>query len=566
MSRSLPALSDDLYLKGKPYRIMIIRPPAQYQSLSFPDGPRVGLPLGPLYLASLFTREMGIETELLDALVHADLRSLGRGSPPYFFGLPVGDIVERATRFRPDLVAISSNFGFFLENAVDTIAALRHALPGVFIVAGGADVSAQPEEYLRRAPGLDCAVLGEGEVVLKNLVGRLRNERGWQDVRGLAFRGGDEIVRTPDEARIYDLDRYKIDYSKIDMEAYFRLYEQGYPARISYEYPGSHRAVSMVTSRGCPYKCIFCSIQVHMGHAFRWHSAEYVVDELRRLVTEHDVRHIHFEDDNLTLHRPRFKKILRGIIDGGLRLTWDTPNGVRADLLDRELIQLAKQSGCVYLMFGVESGSQRVVDEVVKKDMDLGRIREAARLCHEEGLDTAAFYIIGFPGETLAEIQQTYDLAFEMFTRYRTRPHFNIARPLKGTELYRIAQQQNLFVDTDSLESGAREKIPKVLLNPQMIETEHFSLDDLSRIFLRYQRNFLRQAILNWVKAAARDPARSARSMLGLVLDLLSRPREAKVVAYRYFVRKFIFPHALGRDFAAADRPASPVQGAVGAR
>ncbi len=547
--------SEDLYRSGKPFRLMVIRPPAHYQNLAFPDGPRVGLPLGPLYVASIFNRELGYETQLLDALVHADLENLYKQSLPVFFGMPVEEIAERVADFRPDVVAVSSNFGFFLQNSVDVINAVKKKLPDVFVVAGGADVTAQGENYFAGAPGLDAAVLGEGEVVMKNLVGRLRHGQDWRDLKGLLFPSGETFVKTEPQPKIYDLDTYYVDYSMIDMEEYFRLYEKGFPARVSYEYPGSHRAVSMVSSRGCPYKCIFCSIQIHMGHAFRWHGAEYIVNELKTLVNDYDVRHVHFEDDNLTLHKPRFKKILRGIVDNGLDLTWDTPNGVRADLLDREMIQLCKDTGCVYLMFGVESGNQRVVNEVVKKDLDLAKVRESAKLCHEVGLDTAAFYIIGFPGETKAEIQDTYDMAFDLFTNYKTRPHFNIARPLQGTELYRIAQEQNLLVDTTMLDSSARAKIPSVLINTEMLETKDFTVEDLSKVFLRYQKNFLKQSIRNWFEALRKNPLRVTGDIVKMGLSALTHPVQAKTIAYRYYIRKFIFPYALLRDFAAASKP-----------
>jgi anaerobic magnesium-protoporphyrin IX monomethyl ester cyclase len=395
---------------------------------------------------------------------------------------------------------------------------------------------------------LDAAALGEGEIIFKNLVGRLRNQMSWKDVPGLAYREEGHLVVNPPQAKIKDLDHYEIDYGKIDLERYFRLYEKGFPARVSYEYPGSHRAVSMVTSRGCPFKCVFCSIHLHMGYAFRWHSAENVVAHIKHLVERYDVRHFHFEDDNLTLYKPRFKKILEGIIENRLRITWDTPNGVRADMLDRELISLAKESGCVYLMFGVESGNQRVLDTIVKKDLNLGDVVNSARICHEVGLDTAAFYIFGFPGETKQDIEDTYNLAFEMFRKYKTRPHVNIARPLRGTELYRMAKEKNVLIDTEMLDPEDRYKVPKILIGPEMIQTEEFTLEDLTKVFERYQREFLRQSILNWMEAAVRLPWTFARSIGPMLLEVLRRPIRARTTLYRYYIRKFIFPHAMGRE------------------
>ncbi len=539
---------EDHYRTGAPARILFIRPPAKYMNLAFPDGPRVGTPLGLLYLAGMFTDDMGIETRILDALVYADLENIETQQAPYHVGMPVEEIVEQSAAFDPTIIAIGSNFGYFLDNAVETANALRQKFPDTFIVAGGADVTAQPEAYLEKAAGLDAVAIGEGEIIFANLVGRLRNQMNWKDVPGLAYLEAGRYVQNPEQAKIKDLDRYEIDYSKIDLERYFRLYEKGYPARISYEYPGAHRSVSMVTSRGCPFKCVFCSIHLHMGFAFRWHSAENVVNHIKHLVEHYDVRHFHFEDDNLTLHMPRFKKILEGIIRHKLNITWDTPNGVRADMLDRESIQLAKESGCVYLMFGVESGNQRVVDEIVKKDLDLKELVRAAEICHDVGLDTAAFYIFGFPGEKKSDIEDTYNLAFELFRKCKTRPHVNIARPLKGTELYRTAKAKNVIIDTEMMDPEDRYKIPKVLIGPEMIQTEDFNLEYLTQVFNRYQRNFLKQSIVNWFQAASRHPWLFAKNISQMFLDILRDPLHIKTTMYRYYIRRFIFPHSMGRE------------------
>lgn len=540
--------SEEHYATGEPARILFIRPSAKYMSLTFPDGPRVGTPLGLLYLAGLFKEGTGIETRILDALAYADLENLRTQIAPYYFGMRVEEIVERAIDFKPTIIALSSNFGYFVDNAVETINALREKLPDSFIVAGGADVTAQPAAYLRSAYGLDAVAIGEGEIIFKNLVGRLRNRMNWKDIPGLAFIDNGCLVENPAQAKIKNLDSYDIDYSKIDLDHYFRLYEKGFPARISFEYPGSHRAVSMVTSRGCPFKCVFCSIHLHMGYTFRWHSAENVVNHVKHLVERYDVRHFHFEDDNLTLYQSRFKGILEGIIANRLNITWDTPNGVRADMLTRELIQLAKQSGCVYLMFGVESGSQAVLDRIVKKNLDLRKVVHSAQMCHEIGLDTGAFYILGFPGETKRDIQKTYDLAFELFRRYKTRPHVNIARPLKGTELYRTAKEKNFLIDTEVMDPEDRYEIPKILIASQMIQTDEFDLVYLTHIFRKYRSALLRQGIINLLETALRIPWTFSRIIGVMMLDILRNPARARTILYRYCIRKFIFPHALVRE------------------
>ena len=151
----------------------------------------------------------------------------------------------------------------------------------------------------------------------------------------------------------------------------------------------------MITSRGCPYDCTFCSIHLHMGKRFRAHSVTNVLRHIELLVSQYGVRHIHFEDDNLTLNRSRFSDLLDGLLAVQFDITWDTPNGVRADLLPKELIAKSKESGCTHLVMGVESGKQANLDRIVKKKLDLQQVERTAHACKELGLDLGAFFIIG---------------------------------------------------------------------------------------------------------------------------------------------------------------------------
>ncbi|XYH98629.1 B12-binding domain-containing radical SAM protein [Sorangium sp. So ce1128] len=123
--------------------------------------------------------------------------------------------------------------------------------------------------------------------------------------------------------------------------------------------------MSLVTSRGCPYRCSFCSIHIHAGRRYRRYSVEHTLDHIETLVNRLGVKHIHFEDDNLTLDRDRFHRLMDGVLERQLRFTWDTPNGVFANTLDLEMMQKMKATGCTYLVVGVESGDQWVLDNVI---------------------------------------------------------------------------------------------------------------------------------------------------------------------------------------------------------
>ena len=141
---------------------------------------------------------------------------------------------------------------------------------------------------------------------------------------------------------------------------------------------------------------------------------------MEHLIRRYGVRHFHLEDDNVTLNKERFEKILLGIKERRWSITWDTPNGIRAEGLSKELLLLVKNSGCTYLIIGIESGNQRVLDSIVKKNLNLAAVEQAACLCKTIGIDLHAFYVVGFPGETRNEIEDTFRFADRMIKSLQT--------------------------------------------------------------------------------------------------------------------------------------------------
>ena len=136
-----------------------------------------------------------------------------------------------------------------------------------------------------------------------------------------------------------------------------------------------------------------------MGKAFRAHSVDYAVNHIEHVVNNYRVKSIFFEDDNLTFDLKRFEAICDRLLERKIGFKWETPNGIRADYLTLNLLKKMKQSGCQSVFFGVESGDQHVLDDIISKSLDLKAVMNVAKMCKQIGLNTAAFYIIGFPGE-----------------------------------------------------------------------------------------------------------------------------------------------------------------------
>lgn len=468
-------------------KILLIRPPIVSASLLFPQGPRFGLPLGLLYLAAILERE-NIPVDVYDALIdfdpdHPEKKELGL----YHIGAPWNIILENIERRAPDIVGINNPFTDFTHLTITLAERIKKAAPSIITVVGGPHASSSAGSFFSSTHAIDYVIQGEGEISLPLLIRALERHDPPDAIPGVAFRKKAAVFISPLRSFVENLDELPLPaYHRVAMESYFALVKKGYLSRLSFLYPGCEREVSMITSRGCPFACCFCGNHLHMGRPWRKHSAEAVLGHMKLLIEQYGVRHFHFEDDNLTLDRARFDRILSGIIDNRWTITWDTPNGIRADKLPSAVIPKIKASGCTYLIMGVESGSQRVLDEIVKKDLSLSLVEETARLCKKNHINLHAFYIIGFPGETLREIGETLRFAARMLARHDVVPHVSLARPLPGTEMFSLCEQNNWLTEPLLPEIGSA--LRGEVFERVMIKTPEFSPAYLERAMNSFNR------------------------------------------------------------------------------
>ena len=257
-------------------------------------------------------------------------------------------------------------------------------------------------------------------------------------------------------------------YDLMNMEQYLSPKNMGYRSF-------RNRAISMITSRGCPFNCCFCSVHLHMGKEFRANSSSYVLNHIQYVVEKFNVKNIFFEDDNLTLDLARFEAICDGIIAKKLKIGWETPNGVRADCLNLNLLKKMKKSGCHSVFFGVESGDQQILDNVICKNLDLNRVVEVAKICKDIGLKTGAFYIIGFPGEKKENMQKTVDFALVLKRDFDVGMHLFIATPTHGTRLYEECKAKGYIQENLTWNSFAAARQPK---GTPLISTEDFASEE----------------------------------------------------------------------------------------
>lgn len=433
--------------------------------------PMVGPPLGLLLVAGhLRSSGLPCEIEIYDARVSGRFSVNEQGER--IFGDTDVESVERIRRARPDVVGISNMFTVQIGRAYALANLVKAALPDAIVVIGGPHVTVSPQEALA-LPSIDYVVLGEGEERMTELV-RALIDRRMPAVEGVV--GRTQVIGLPQHKKpaigyIADIDKLPLPaYDLVDLHAYFDLARRGFSPRYR---EWGRRAMTMLTSRGCPHTCTFCSIHATMGYRYRFHSLESMKRHIEHLVSRYGVDFIHFEDDNLTHMPERYDEIIQYLSTLRPRIGWDTPNGVRGDTWTRERIKQAKESGCQFLTVAIESAVQRVVDEIVHKRLDLERAEEMIRWCHEFKLRLHAFYIIGFPGETLAEMQTTIAFALDRYRRFGVTPFLQTLIPLPGTPIHRLILKFGFYKD-------------KIETRHNQVTTEDFNPEQVRSLYRRY--------------------------------------------------------------------------------
>jgi radical SAM superfamily enzyme YgiQ (UPF0313 family) len=271
-----------------------------------------------------------------------------------------------------------------------------------------------------------------------------------------------------------------------------------------------------------------------MGKKWRPHSPDYVLNHLQFLHEKYRINHVHFEDDNLTLNKNRFEKILDGIKTRGLKFTWDTPNGVRADTLDRALLEKSKQTGCSYLILGIESGDPYVLKKIIHKELSLKQVVRVCETAYEVGIDLRAFYVIGFPGETRQSMKKTIDFALGLQKKFKVWPNLMIATPLFGTALYKQCADNGLLAEAvDPL------NLSTATSGRGIIKTKDFGPYDITRLMRYFNDRCRRIHYGNFVKGLFRHPVYVVYILLNSIKDY-RRAKEfcADIVLFSSSVRR----------------------------
>ena len=466
-------------------RILLIHPPATIHRRFLAQAEPF-----PLGLASVAAscRARGHAVGILDA--HIEGFSNRRREGQYVHvGLSQDAIARRIQAFAPDLIGISCPFTVQFHNAVDVARTARRVAPQALLVGGGAHVTALPQTF---EPGtVDLLVRGEGELAFADLADHSPHGNGAALPRGV-LRCGEAVESSPELADPPDLESLPGPaYDLLALPLYWR----------------KRRYAKVVTTRGCPFTCSFCSVHVTLGREVRKRSIDAVVEELCRLRRTYGVEEVDLEDDNLTAHMAWAKELFERIAQASPGIRLFLRDGVRADRVDRELLQLMKCAGVVGVTFAPESGCQEVLDEVIGKRMRLEQVEQAVRLACDVGLDVTCFLVIGFPRESLQQVHRTIAYGHRLRRLGANRIWMSCAAPHPGTALWEECRERGLVSEDMDLRL--------VRDPPAIIRTGTFTPEEIGRLRDRAMRAYhpsrARTFLTNGLRTAVTDPGRFAR-------------------------------------------------------
>jgi radical SAM superfamily enzyme YgiQ (UPF0313 family) len=438
-------------------KILLIQPP-NFNKL-FCESPnrlqgQVGFypPLGLMYIASYLRKFSHHDVAILDTLIEK---------------MDYEDISEQIRIHNPDAVGISVT-SFTLIDAYKTAQIVKETKPDTRVIMGGPHINLYPRETLG-LPAVDIVVRGEGEITMKELLDQMQEESSLTKIEGIGYKINGKLYFTKNREFIKDLDILPFPARDIT------------PFKKYYSIFGTDRTSTiLMTSRGCPYSCAFCFRE--SGSYFRARSAKNVVDEIEQCCRM-SISEFFIFDETFTINKKRVQDICDEIIRRDLQIQFDMRT--RVDIVCEELLTKLKKAGCKRIQYGVESGSQKILN-LMKKGITIEQIYETFRLTKKIGIDTYADFMLGYPTETKEDMYKTISFAMELNPDF---VQFAITTLYPGTELYQTAFKKQIL-DSDFWKEFSA--APFTRIDPPLW-TEYYTRGELIDILeMAYSRFYIR--------------------------------------------------------------------------
>lgn len=458
-------------------KVLFVNPPQTASKYKFMGV--IAPPLGIAYMAGVL-QENNIDVEILDASAE---------------DMDFKDVEKELLKRKPDLVALTA-LTPTIGRALETAQVVKETLPDSIVVMGGYHPTFNFIETLEDE-NVDIVIRGEGEYIMLNLVQALENQSSLHDVKGIVFedKNSKEIVVNPEAPLIQDLDELPFPALNLLPMKRYRLLDM------------DTHMTTMITTRGCPMQCSFCSSAAMHGKKIRERSVENIVDEIEYLKTNYDIDTIAFMDDTFTLKKRKVMAICDEILKRNIEIMWGCTS--RVDTLDEKLLKKMKEAGCITIFIGVESADQQQLDNMCK-NTTIAKIENAFKIAHKLKIRTIASVALGMPGDTKEIMNKTVKFVHKLKPNYAI---YSLATPYPGTRFYKEAFEKNLIKIKDW---------SKYTLITPILETIDCSLNDMRKIQAKaFMKFYLRPHYI--IRQFLQDGPYLLKTIFGVIKTALSK-------------------------------------------
>ncbi len=341
------------------------------------------------------------------------------------------DIKKIIKEFHPEIIGMQT-FCTNMNRCYKIAEIAKNFDNNIKVILGGAHATLEPKKCLENE-NIDYVIYGEGEITFNNLLGAIEKNKDFKEVDGLAWKNNEGIIINKPQELIKDISilpkpaRHLFPMEKYHSSANLR----------------GKKTLNIITSRGCPFRCAYCSGHLTFGKTHRYNSTENIIKEIKELITKYNADSIQFYDETFTANKKRIIELCDEMTNQKFDIEWSC--FTRVNLVDEELLKKMKDAGCYLIFFGLESGVQRLLN-LIKKDITLEQQKKAVDLCKKVGIETWGSFILALPTETKEDSEKTIQQAIDIDLDY---VQFPICTPFPGTELHKICKKEGKILKDD---------------------------------------------------------------------------------------------------------------------